>query len=298
MHKNNPVNQNNPDATTKKRPHQLSPSESTNINKEDKKLKREEMPTTVSLEMIWTSIQSLKESIDNNSNAINELKSSVNNMDQNLTAIRNELEATKQEVVEIKSKLEVVENLQTGQAAINQQYSSSINKLMQLSKASEISIHNLPPELDKHDIISAFASWSGLNLNDNSFKHSSLVNSKKNSTATLYLDFATESLKMQFMKMIKSCQRDINKKYIPITCENIFELAMNSKSRGVEIQFRSAMTDVNREIFNEARKLKSLFCAVWLNQGNILVKEKEGSKPIRLHSMEDLNATIENIRSK
>lgn len=298
MNKNNTVNQNNPDSTTKKRPHQLSPSESTNSNKEDKKLKCEKMSPTITLEMIWTSIQSMKESIDNNNNTINELKSSVNKMDQNLTAIRNDLEATKQEVLEIKSKLEVVENLQTNQAATNQKYSSSINKLMQLSKASEISIHNLPSELDKHDIISGFALWSGLNLNDNSFKHSSLVNSKKNSTSTLYLDFANESLKMQFMRMIKSCQRDINKKYIPITCDNIFELATNSKSRGVEIQFRSAMTDVNRDIFNEARKLKSLFCAVWLNQGNILVKEKEGSKPIRLHSMEDLEATIESIRSK
>jgi len=50
MNKNNPFNQNNPDSTTKKRPHQLSPTVSTNINKEDKKVKREKMPTSVSLD--------------------------------------------------------------------------------------------------------------------------------------------------------------------------------------------------------------------------------------------------------
>ena len=100
------------------------------------------------------------------------------------------------------------------------------------------------------------------------------------------------------MQIVKSCQKDINKRHVPLLCENVFELQTNNKSRGVELQFRNSMTNVNRDIFNEARKFKSIFCAVWINQGNILVREKEGTKPVRLQSMEELKATIEDIKSK
>ena len=306
MDKNNQDQPPNPLDTPKRKRNQASPTDSQS-NKEAKKNKSENMVQNnpVTLESIMASINSTKDSVDKISNVLGEVRNSMANlqgevskMDETLSSIRNDLALTKQEVVDIKRRLGDAENVQLKQIVINEEIIASLNKLQQLSKASELSIHNLPTEFEKSYIISNFATWSGLNLNDNSFKHSSLVTSKKGTSTTLYLDFCNESMKIQFMRIVKACQRDINGKYIPILCENIFELPMNNKSRGVELQFRNSMTNVNRDIFNEARKFKSLFCAVWLNQGNILVREKEGSKPIRLLSMDDLKTAIDDIKSK
>lgn len=299
------INQlNTPDDTPKKRPHQESPNEIIESIKEDKKHKTETMNDPVTLEKIMASINSMKESIDNNNLVLNELKASVSGLSQEiaridttLTSINNDLAGTKNEIVNIKSRLDVVENSQARQTNTNDEITASINKLMQMNKAAELSIHNLPPELEKEDVISAFSSWSGLKLDEKSFRHSSLVKSKKYNSATLYLNFCNESLKIQFMNIVRSCQKDVNKKYIPLLCESVFELQTNNQSRGVELQFRNSMTNVNREIFNEARKSKS-FCAVWIDQGNIVVRVKEGEKPIRLNNMEELRKTIQNIKPR
>ncbi|KAL7022275.1 hypothetical protein ACKWTF_012194 [Chironomus riparius] len=306
MNENKQDKSTNHQDTPKRKREQASPPD-LHSRKEAKKNKPEimEQGSPVTLEDIMASINSTKDSVVKNSNVLGELKTSLANLqsevtkiDETLISIRNDLALTKQDVVEIKQRLDNTDEIQVKQAVINEEVTASINKLLQLSKASELSIHNLPTEFEKSYIISNFATWSGLKLNDDSFKHSSLVTSKKGTSTTLYLDFCNESLKLQLMKIVKSCQRDINKKYIPLLCENIFELPMNCKSRGVELQFRNSMTNVNREIFNEARKFKLLFCAVWLNQGNILVKEKEGSKPIRILSMNDLKTKIAGIKTK
>lgn len=299
---------NTPEGTPKKRPYHISPTEKTEDFKDDKKHKGEKMTSAdnpVTLETIMASINSTRESIDKNSTILNDLQLSVSGIkeeiakiDTKLAAISNDLSLTKKEVEGIKTRLDVVENAQLKQNDVNNELSASINTITQLGKASELSIHNLPPELEKDDIILSFASWSGLNLNEDSFKYSSLVKSKKDNTATLYLNFYQESLKIKFMNIVKSCQRDVNKKYIPLLCESVFELSRNNKLRGVELQFRNSMTNVNRNIFNDARKLKSVYCAVWLSQGNILVKEKEGDKPIRLLSMDHLKRMTEEIQSR
>lgn len=291
----------NLEETPKKRPLESSPTDSNSSDKENQRQKTIKMASTeqVTLEMILASINTMKNSVDYNSNVLNELKASVSklesdvsNVNSALNSIKNDLALTKQEVDNIKKRLDVVENSQANRSISNPDSVASINELMQLQKATEMSIHNLPANFDKEYTISSISTWSGLKLDENSFKHSSLVTSKKGDKATLYLDFYDESKKFRLMKIAKACQRDINGKYIPILCENIFELPRNNKSIGVEVQFRNSMTNVNREIFNEAKKSKSLFCAVWLNRGNILVREKEDSKPIRLRSMEDLKEVI------
>lgn len=308
MSNQNPAIINTPEGTPKKRPFHLSPTENTEESKDDKKHKGEEMASTdtpVTLESIMASINSTKDSIDKNNTLLNDLQLSVTGIKDEitkintmLTSINNDLTITKNEVEKIKIRLDVVENAQMKQNAINNEISASINTIEQLGKASELSIHNLPPELEKNDVILALASWSGLSMDLDSFKYSSLVKSKKDYSSTLYLNFNQEAMKNKFMEIVKSCQRDVNKKYIPLLCESVFELSTNNKSRGVELQFRNSFTKINRNIFNEARKLKSLFCAVWLNQGNILVKEKEGDKPIRLLSMDHLKRTSEEIQSR
>lgn len=158
----------------------------------------------VTLETIMEAINSNKDVLNDLKASATEIGSKVSMIEATFTSISNELSATKQEVSDIKMRLDVVENIQTNQYVVNNEMSSSINKLMQLSKASELSIHNLPPEFDKAFIISSFSTWSGILFNENSFKHSSLITSKKGTSATLYLDFNQESLKNQFMHIVKA----------------------------------------------------------------------------------------------
>lgn len=94
------------------------------------------------------------------------------------------------------------------------------------------------------------------------------------------------------MKHVKQLQKDDNKKYIPILTDHVFKLETTNAARGVELNFREAMTDYTREIFNAARKEKDICTNVWISRGYVMVRIKD-QKPTKIVSINHLNNIIQ-----
>jgi hypothetical protein len=114
---------------------------------------------------------------------------------------------------------------------------------------------------------------------------------KNNSASILFLDFFNLSTKQKLMKHARSLQKDQNKKYLPILTDQIFKLEPNDTSRGMELNFRDAITDFNRKIYNQARKNKNVFSNVWFSRGYVMVRVKNGD-PIKITSLNHLNSLV------
>ena len=96
--------------------------------------------------------------------------------------------------------------------------------------------------------------WSGNLMNKECIKRINLINKGPNKLA--FIHFSTTTDRIKLMEFVKSKQRDANKSFIPITNGQVFSLEPNDTSRPNNIEFRTVMTERNREIFNAIRAEK------------------------------------------
>lgn len=234
--------------------------------------------------------------------SIQKLQNDIAKIDTNLSEMREEIDENKEKLEGMGKRMDCTdEKIEKQQKVIHEQakliksQQIVINSLQQQHKSNQISIHNIPKQLNKQEVNKALSDWSQVDLSDRTIKKSSLVRSKTSSTATSYINFYSDSTKDQFMGFIKSKQRDANGKYVPITCEDVFDIPDNDPCRGIEINVRIVLSDTNKKIFNRARECKGIFNFVWLDMdGFIMIKEKKDDKAIRISSIEQLEEEINN----
>lgn len=285
-------------------------SNKNNVNSEDQHHNENNFSSNEILEQLASIKESLKAIttvLECNTSEAKVTNESIKKLQNDVTKIDVNLSDMRREIDENKEKLEVMgknmdrtdEKLENQQKIIEEQANlikcqqSIINSLQQKSISTQISIHNIPNHLDKNQVNKALSNWSNLDLSDASIKKSSLVKQKSRSTANYYINFYSDSTKDRFMGFIKSKQRDPSKKYVPILCEHIFDIPEDDQCRGMEINVRIVMSDINKRIFNRAREVKSIFKFVWLDvDGYVMVKENQDDKAIKITSIEQLEKEI------
>ena len=267
---------------TPKRGLETSPNDSPVTPEQDRIVKAPRMTQNADK----NDIQELKELI---TNTTNEFKIQCANINESLVYIRNDITSTKKDLDDIKSRVEMLENAEQHKAS--EIMEAELNALKQIQLESQLSIHNIPKNIDAKEALECLSIWSKCNLNESVIKRASIGKKDEKVGAVLYLDFYNTSDKHKLMNHVKSAQRDANNKYIPILTDQIFKLNATDIARGLELNFRGAMTDRNREIFNAARKEKKIFTSVQVNQGYVMVKINK-DKPIKISSIHQLKSII------
>lgn len=234
-------------------------------------------------------IQEIKNLIQANTAKSDEQYAHLNN---NLTMLRNEVAATKNELFNIMTRVQVLENATSGGNKKSEEMVAEINAVKQVLIETQISIHNIPENIETKHAVECLSNWCNIELNENNIKHSSVVSLKQKKSAILFLDFYDLATKHRLMKHVKQLQKDDNKKYIPILTDHVFKLETTNAARGVELNFREAMTDYTREIFNAARKEKDICTNVWISRGYVMVRIKD-QKPTKIVSINHLNNIIQ-----
>ena len=227
---------------------------------------------------------------------IKEMRDDFSQLRNDLVTLTSDLTAARKDINELKTRVEKIEKEGPKESNTLLATSAQVNALEQRNIDTQLSILNVPSKLEINNILSSLSAWSKMQLDENAFKRAVLVSSKnksKENTSTLQLDFGSIINKSRFMKHVKSLQKDEQKKYIPILTESIFDIQPTDPARGKELQFRDQFTEVNKQIFNQAKKHKTVFKAVWKNSGYINVKCEPELKPIRILSIDHLNKLIE-----
>lgn len=265
--------------------------QSPTINKEQ--AQQEEKKHKMS-ENTLSKIQQILERIEGR---MDEFQQEVITIHKRIDKIVEESSATKAEVSVLKERFDVIETNQNAcQLSFNNQL-STINALQQQQKATELAIHNIPGDIDMKAALSDISKWSKCDISKKTLRSSNF--NKGTIKKTLYVNFCSQSDKNQFMEVIRKKQKDENGKYNPILCENVFNLSEQSRNRGTEMHFRQPMTELNKTIFNEARKHKNTFKFVWIgDRGLIMIKQEETSTAIAVHSLEHLASIVAETRNK
>ena len=224
---------------------------------------------------------------------INGIQTEIKSINSNVESLKHQVEKVNSEIRTMNERIEILENDKAQTDAFQSTLQAEINAIHQINLANQMSIHNIPPDIDGNQAIEAFSDWSNIDLKRETFKRVSMIKNKNQTSSTLYLEFYDVQKKVQFMKFARTKQKPDKNRFLPIVAENVFDLAEENISRGVEMHFRDVFTDVNKRIFNEARRNKNILTSVWLsNQGYIMVKCESQSKPIKVLSLDHLNSII------
>ena len=287
MHKNHTQDINSA-SQTPKRSLQISPTENP-ISPEQAKIVKAPKMTQYADK---NDIQEIKDLFRTTINKFQEQFTHINN---NLISLKNEMIAANTELSNIKSRVEILENAGSIDKQNSDMLSTELNALKQIQIDSQLSIHNVPQNIETKHALECLSEWANIDLNDGNIKRSSIVKLKSKNSSILFLDFYNIATKHKFMKHVRLMQKDKDKKHIPVLTEHVFKLEPTNTSRGIELHFRDAMTDVNREIFNAARKHKKFFTSVWISRGYIMVRINN-EKPTKINSINHLNSLLASHR--
>ncbi|KAL7016248.1 hypothetical protein ACKWTF_009975 [Chironomus riparius] len=238
-------------------------------------------------------IQELKQLIATNTVTLN---NSITTLNNNIIMLKNDITALKTNMQDITSRIEVIEGSKMSESQILIDTAAEINALNQMKLESQLSILNIPLEIDSKQALEWISKWSKIELNDNNIKRAGIVKPKGKNSAILQLDFYDLAVKHKLMREVKCAQKDKDKKYIPILCEQIFNISPSNVARGQELNFREPFTELNRNLFNTARKHRNIFSNVWVSRGFIMVKQEQGEN-IKVKSMQQLNLLINTLKN-
>lgn len=237
-------------------------------------------------------IQELKNLIVTNTT---EIKQSIQDLTNKITTLSNEITNVKKDIIDMQSRVEVLENSKRMQGNGLENITSELNAINQMKLESQLSIMNVPLNIDPNKARECIGKWANMKLDDNNIRRCAVAKPIGKNSAILQLDFYDVSAKRKLMSHIKIQQRDKNQKYVPILSEMIFEMTPTDAARGQELHFREPFTEINRNIFNTARTHKDIFVNVWISRGFIIVKTKEG-KTIKVKSITELNDLISSAK--
>lgn len=237
-------------------------------------------------------IQELKYLITNNAAKMNDEFEKLNN---NVLSITKEISSIKNDMKLMEARVKSIEKTRESNNETISKVSAELNAINQVNLETQLSILNIPPNIEVTQALNSISNWSSIELNDKNIRRAVIVKPATKNTSILQLDFYDLSTKHMLMNYIRINQKDKDKKYVPILTEKIFNISASDPARGIELNFRDSFTELNRNIFNTARKHKDIFVNVWLSRGFIMVKQGNGNKT-RINSIEHLNILINNLK--
>jgi len=236
-------------------------------------------------EIMKEMIKEIKNEVTMLHDKMNELSQKV---DSRIEKIESDVKQISEDIIEIRAEIFPIEERTAELSKKIQLHDTDINSINQNALKNQLVMINIAPSINEEQFLEAMNRWT-FNLTNDALNNVKLL--KVQASQTAILDFLTMIHKRKFLEFIRGKQKDQAKKYIPILNEHIFELPETDIHRANIIEFRTAMTKMNREIFNKARdymKLHNLIEGVWIANGAVYMRVKKVSKPYRLNTLEEL----------
>ncbi|CAG9799289.1 unnamed protein product [Chironomus riparius] len=208
--------------------------------------------------------------------------SKVDTMIADVNQVKKDLEDVRGEIINLE-----VDNVEIQKKIKN--HDSQLNAINQMMLEKEITMVNIASTIKEEKFLEDMNKWSNNIIKETLMSHNFSSNAKYKSKSA-HLHFNTMNDKKKFLNFLKTKQRDVNKKYIPILNENIFTLQDSDVNRANAIEFRTPMTSINRELFNKARNAKKKnpsIEGVWISNGTMRIRIKD-KKPVQINDIEQL----------
>jgi len=232
----------------------------------------------------------MKEMIKEIKNEVTMLHDKMNELsqkfDSRIEKIESDVKQISEDIIEIRAEIFPIEERTAELSKKIQFHDTDINCINQNALKNQLVMINIAPSINEEQFLEAMNRWT-FNLTKDALNNIKLLKASQ----TAILDFLTMIHKRKFLEFIRGKQKDQEKKYIHILNEHIFELPETDTHRANIIEFRTAMTKMNREIFNKARdnmKLHNLIEGVCIGNGAVYMRFKKVSKPYRLNTLEEL----------
>jgi hypothetical protein len=165
--------------------------------------------------------------------------------------------------------------------------SDQINQLQQQALANDFSIKGFPNDIKPESImqiINKFGEKIEENIMENDLKN--IYIQKNRNGACINGTFFDLRKKHKVFENFK--------KKRPIVAEDVCEISKESPLNGTEITIKNQLTQYNRNLLHEARRLSPNFQFVWESNGRILVKQHPGSRTIHIRTYQQLQDITSN----
>lgn len=257
--------------------------------KQSKKVKTDMQMVTELLMSIKTELSEEIKKMEKNLNA------KIDGITSEINKLRSDIKDNKQQMEEIKAK-NTEHDIQLNSHEIR------LNTIDQMAMENQLMVTNLPLSINKEKFLEDINKWSNNMLSAPKLSKT-IINTYKNSSKTAFIHFHNVGDKTIFMQYVNSKQHVHSNTFSPITNEMIFSLSEDDISRAKVVDFRTPLTDINKQIQAAALKMKKekkCIQSIKLVNGSIQIRLKGNSKPMFIHSTEQLdnisttNATQQN----
>lgn len=142
------------------------------------------------------------------------------------------------------------------------------------------------------EIIDSLNRTLALSLDKHSFKSIYTTNPRKQPQCTLKMKFHDMLSKTKFMKAVEKYSLDVNKKWQPITVEDIFEEFKQQSNPlcGKQVLFLNMLTPTGQEIMKLKKRIGS--CILRERDGIITIKKDARSAPVEVNSVEEVHQYV------
>lgn len=215
----------------------------------------------------------------------------VESLNGKIDGIKDEIDKLRRDINENKSQMDEmkIKHIEHDTQLISHEI--RLNIIDQLALENQVMITNLPMAINKDKFLDDFNKWSNNMMHPSKLSKLNM-NTYQNTSKTAFVHFHDVGDKTKLLQFIQNKQRIDPNKFNPITNEMVFTLAEGDISKPKIIDFRTPMTDVNKQIHAQAVKMKREHKSIQnirLVNGSIQVRLKDNPKPMIIHSIEQLN---------
>jgi len=258
-----------------------------NTNSNNKKTKLSKMDEVLlKLEKIDSSMCKLKNEVKSLSQTVEAIKPDISLIKEDLASLKSQYLNLSKENEALTLKIGKLEDDQVINRDAISEAKATINAMEQRNLANQLTIVNLPPELDAIKITSDLSKWANISLK-NELKSCNVIKMKEKNAGIMFIEFWNLTTKTKFMAHVRQQQRENNNPK-PILSEDIFQLDQRDLIRGTQIFFRNNLTSINKRIFDDLRNYKGKYFKHWIKGGRVMFQQMKESQPIEITSSSQL----------
>lgn len=216
--------------------------------------------------------------------------------DEKIEKMEGDIKDVKDGIINIKAEIIPLEEITTELDTKVNKFEIDINILNQTMLQDQLVMVNIANSVDEKRFIECLHKWTD-NLMKSSLESVKLISDGKSKSKTAFMKFTSLNQKKIFLDFIKKQQKR-QQNFIPILNEDIFELSESDVNRADVIEFRTPMTNRNREIFKAARDAKKInknIEGVWISKGAVHMRIKNVKTPQQLNSIEQIKDILASV---
>lgn len=225
-----------------------------------------------------------------------EMTAAIKSIDSRMSKIEKDLSDMKTQNDASEKKIEELSQTQCHIQNVVKKHNGILNTMSQSQLDNQLMISGMSPAINEEQLKNDLDKWSNGICKSNSIRRiafSAIPNKPK----VAFVHFYNVGDKQRLFDYVRMKQRDINKKFIPILNEQVFTLAADDIFKPNQLKFNDPLTELNRKIFNAARKLKkdNKIERFYLSNGKMYIKINTQQKPTVVESEEDLEAFVSSL---